>query len=201
MALSKEELNDIKTGVNMAKKKSMAFAYAKTRKDGTKDPLLLIDKTTSLVKKGIMASGGKPHSMGKVLMQDEGEMKGCLTFVVEKGKAKDVEQGMKLGLKKAHPLLNKAAFMMEKDFFALQDQIAADATASKEDGAEDSKEGKSKAKLAKRVATTSAAADTKLADVKKMVKGGKAGDVGKMEAGVAELKTMYKDLSKALKKM
>ena len=38
MALSKEEISEIKLGVNKAKKKVMAFAFAKKRKDGGKDP-------------------------------------------------------------------------------------------------------------------------------------------------------------------
>ena len=214
MALSKEELKEIKDGVNKAKKKSMAFAYAKTRKDGSKDPLLLIDKTTSLVKKGIMAQGGKPFTMGKLLLQDEGEYKGVLTFVVEVGNAKQVEQGMKLGLKAAHPLLPKAAVMIDKDFFALQDKIEAEAKANKtkksakaakadkvsDKDAPGPKEAAKAAEVAKKVTKTRNAAEKRLKDLRGWKNDPKA-DVGQMKGHIVDLKKIYKSLKKQLDAM
>ena len=40
MAMTKDELDSIKLGVNKAKKRAMAFGFAKSRKDGGNDPLL-----------------------------------------------------------------------------------------------------------------------------------------------------------------
>ena len=201
MALSKEELKDIKKGVDLAKKKAMPFAYAKTRTDGSKDPLLLIDKTRSLVKKGIMVGGGKPHTLGTLLMADEGDLKGRLVFVCETGKAKDVEQGMKKGLKQGHALLNKAAFLMVKEFDAIEDAIAADAKGAKDEGGKaDSKEAGKAAESQKKALKTRNAAENRLADLKKWTKDPKA-DVGKMESHVSDLKKMYKSLKKQFDNM
>jgi hypothetical protein len=122
MALSKEEIDTIKEGVNKARKKSMAFAFAKKRKDGRKDPILLIDKTESMVKKTIRVDGAPPLMWGWIEMVED---KKRMAFIVDKGKPKELQQAMLKGLKKAHTILNKAKIVTREEFDA---ELALDAS-------------------------------------------------------------------------
>jgi hypothetical protein len=112
MALSKDEIAEIKDGVNKAKKKAMAFAFAKKRKDGGKDPILEIDLKESMVKKTIKAIGAPPLMWGSLQMIN----KQTMAFVVDKGKPKEIQQAINKTLKKAHPMLGKAQVLTREQF-------------------------------------------------------------------------------------
>jgi hypothetical protein len=139
MALSKEEIDTIKDGVNKARKKSMAFAFAKKRKDGSKEPLLLIDKTESLVKKTIRVDGQPPLMWGWIEMVDN---KKTMAFVVDTGKPKELQQAMLKGLKKAHTILNKAKILSREDYDAELASADAEKLAAKADKADPKAKGK-----------------------------------------------------------
>ena len=129
MAISKEELQTIKNGVNKAKKKPMAFAFAKGRKDGAKEPVLEIDLRPSAVRKSIRETGKPPLMWGSLQMLDGKTM----AFIVDKGKVKPMQQALMKGLKKAHPLLTSARVLTREEFEATQSAPAMDSAAPEAD--------------------------------------------------------------------